>query len=616
MNKMGMGMDMTMRPDQRMVLAPRMIQSMEILQLPIMSLLERIQEELEKNPVLELKEPVSEDGPAIESDFAGTESLPPDKPADPDRDELVIEENGGNELDFDRLEALSRDYDDFLNEEHRPSRNTLDEEGDKKHDAMQNMASRPASLQDYLNEQAGFLDLSDDEARLLRHIVSYVDQTGYLGVRVLVRRDPKEGDTLYIAPEQARVLSHVLEYVERTGYLGLRIIVREEPKIIIEDTKDEKKLKEIKKLLKEQEKEREKDKEIFVPVTLKALAESYDRPVPEDEVEDVLHMVQKLDPPGVAARDLRECLLLQVTDETRHSEVVRTLLENHLEDIEHNRLPYIQQKTGYDLELIKEAIEVIRHLNPRPGAEFAPDTNRYVVPDVAVDRREDGTYEIKLLDDWVPDVYISRRYIEMCKDRNADKDTREYLKKKIQDAQWLRESIEQRRSTLEKVSRAIIERQKPFLDKGPEYIQPLKMQEIADQIEVHVTTVSRAVDDTWIQTPRGVFPLKRFFGGGKEKTDTHEVVAWEVIKQKLLEIIDNEDKSNPLSDEDLVNRLQETGYPVARRTVTKYRKMLKIPSSRQRKDWTLVTAKPDGAATALPTSAPAPEAPVVDIVAE
>src|SRR5262249_55840388 len=218
---------------------------------------------------------------------------------------------------------------------------------------------------------------------------------------------------------------------------------------------------------------------------------------------------------------------------------------------------------------------------------------RYVVPDVAVERRDDGTYEVRLLDDWVPDVYISRRYIEMCKDKSADKDTREYLKRKIQDAQWLRESIEQRRSTLEKVTRSIIERQKPFLDKGPEHIQPLKMQEIADQVEVHVTTVSRAVDDKWVQTPRGVFPLKRFFGGGKKTTDTGEVVAWEVIKQKLLEIIDAEDKSNPLSDEDLVTKLLESGYDVARRTVTKYRKMLKIPSSRQRKDWTLAGARPD-----------------------
>src|SRR6266404_4553513 len=147
------------------------------------------------------------------------------------------------------------------------------------------------------------------------------------------------------------------------------------------------------------------------------------------------------------------------------------------------------------------------------------------------------------------------------------------------------ESIEQRRNTLEKVTRSIIRHQRAFLDRGPEHIEPLKMQQIAEQVGVHVTTVSRAVDDKWVQTPRGIFPLKRFFGGGTQ-TASREEVAWETIKQKLLEIIGNEDKSNPLSDEHLVNKLSETGYPVARRTVTKYRKMLNIPSSRQRKEWT------------------------------
>src|SRR5206468_5870915 len=144
--------------------------------------------------------------------------------------------------------------------------------------------------------------------------------------------------------------------------------------------------------------------------------------------------------------------------------------------------------------------------------------------------------------------------------------------------------IEQRRSTLSKVTKAIVKHQRAFLDKGPEFIEPLRMQQIADLVGVHVTTVSRAVDDKWVQTPRGIFPLKRFFGGGTH-TATGEEVAWETIKQKLLEIIANEDKNNPLSDEDLVNKLGETGYPVARRTVTKYRKMLNIPSSRQRKVW-------------------------------
>jgi RNA polymerase sigma-54 factor len=147
--------------------------------------------------------------------------------------------------------------------------------------------------------------------------------------------------------------------------------------------------------------------------------------------------------------------------------------------------------------------------------------------------------------------------------------------------------VEQRRNTLLKVTRAIINHQRAFLDYGPEHIQPLKMQQIADQVKVHVTTVSRAVDDKWVQTPRGVFPLKRFFGGGKENKQTHEEVAYEVMKQKLMALISDEDKASPLSDEELVTRLNEAGYPVARRTVTKYRKMLKIPSSRQRKDWSL-----------------------------
>ena len=172
----------------------------------------------------------------------------------------------------------------------------------------------------------------------------------------------------------------------------------------------------------------------------------------------------------------------------------------------------------------------------------------------------------------------------MYRDKAADPKAKEYLKRKIQAAQWLMDSIEQRRNTLLKVTRAIIQHQHNFLDQGPDHIEPLKMQQIADQVGVHVTTVSRAVDDKWVQTPRGIFPLKRFFGGGTH-TASGEEVAWETIKQKLLEIIDQEDKQNPLSDEDLVSKLAETGYPLARRTVTKYRKSLGIQSSRQRKVW-------------------------------
>jgi RNA polymerase sigma-54 factor len=379
----------------------------------------------------------------------------------------------------------------------------VDEEGDKKHDAMQNMASRPQSLQDYLTDQLAFLEARPEQTRLLRFLVSNIDENGYLA-----------------AP-------------------------------------------------------------------LEELAPNFDQVVSVAELEDALKLVQKLDPPGVGARNLSECLLLQLTPETPHRDVVRLLIQHHLEDIEHNRLPVIQRRTGYDLNAIKEAIEALRRLNPKPGAQFLNANVPYVVPDIVVERGEEGEYTVRLLDDWVPNIYISRRYLELYRDKHADPKAKEYLKRKIQAAQWLLESIEQRRSTLEKVTRAIIQHQRAFLDKGPEYIEPLKMQQIADQVGVHVTTVSRAVDEKWVQTPRGIFPLKRFFGGGTQ-TSSGEEVAWETIKQKLLEIIAQEDKSNPLSDEDLVNKLGEANYPVARRTVTKYRKTLDIPSSRQRKDWTLV----------------------------
>jgi RNA polymerase sigma-54 factor len=302
------------------------------------------------------------------------------------------------------------------------------------------------------------------------------------------------------------------------------------------------------------------------------------------QAEEALAMVQKLDPPGVGARNLRECLLLQLTPDVPCRDVLQVLITHHLDDIQQNRLPAIEKRTGIPIDDIKDAIEHLRRLNPRPGARYLSPNTQYVVPDLVVEANEHGDYEVRLADDHTPQLAISRQYQRMLKNKQSDPVTREFIQKKIQSARWLIESIEQRRSTLLKVARAIVEHQKNFLDKGPEAIEPLKMQEIADRVEVHVTTVSRAVDDKWVQTPRGIYALKRFFGGGTTTTDGEEV-AWETIKQKLLEIIAKEDKQNPLSDEEIVEELGRSGFPVARRTVTKYRKALRIPSSRQRKQF-------------------------------
>ena len=490
---------MSQRLDQKMILAPRMIQSMEILQLPIMALQERIEHELGENPVLEMRDA----GRAKEG-----EEEPAEEPKKPEREiddpvrELVIDDKHDFEKDFDRLEAMNHDWSDHFNEESRPSSNRISEDMDRKHDAMANMASRPQSLQDYLNDQVSFLDASREEAMLLGLLISNLDERGYL------------------------------------------------------------------------------------PTPLEDIAAQAEPPVTLDKVEAALTRLQRFDPPGVGAREYKECLLLQITAETPHRDVVRALVANHLEDIQHNRLPLIQKRTGYDLETIQEAIEILKHnLNPKPASQFHSNNIPYVVPDIAVERNEAGEYDIKLLDDWTPNLYISKRMWELYKEKSTDPKTREFLKRKLQSAQWLMDAIEQRRKTLGNVTREIIRHQKAFLDRGPEFIEPLKMQQIADLVGVHVTTVSRAVDDKWVQTPRGIFPLKRFFGGGTQ-TSTGEEVAWETIKQKLLEIVGNEDKADPLSDEDLMKKLEEAGYPIARRTITKYRKMLGISSSRQRKVWT------------------------------
>jgi RNA polymerase sigma-54 factor len=507
MSGLRFGMDFHQTQNQKLILAPRMIQSMEILQLPIADLQAKIAEALQENPFLELKEKHGE------QDAEEVKEFDPDAP-------LKHDETG--DIEFNRLDELNRDWDDHFNEEHRGSRAAMEEEGDRKLEAMANMPDRPPSLQDYLADQLGELELEEDQRRLARHICSFVDRTGYLGTRVKASEDD--------------------------------------------------------------------DKDTFNTVTLEEIAGLYDELVTPEQVEETLvTIVQKLEPPGVAARDLKECLLLQVNPDTPLAEPMRILIRDHLEDVAYNRLPIIQKATRFDIPTIQDAIEAIHHLDPKPGLKYSDSGTQYVMPDVVVERTDDDNYTARLTDEWVPRIRVSKRTVELCKQQDLPDEVKDKLRKKLQSADWLVKAIEQRRNTLLKVTKAIIDHQRAFLDYGPEHIQPLKMQQIADQVKVHVTTVSRAVDDKWVQTPRGVFPLKRFFGGGKANQQTGEDVAYEVMKQKLLELVANEDKASPLSDEELVTRLNEAGYPVARRTVTKYRKMLKIPSSRQRKDWSLTT---------------------------
>ncbi len=492
-----------MQMAQKQVLAPRMIQSMEILQLPIIALQERIEQEMEDNPVLDQVE-YEEEPPEFEE-----EAVNPDALTESER-EMVVGDDGNNEDDFERLMNMTDNLPDEYEERSRPSRGQMEAEADRQHDAMANMVSRPESLQEYLDHQLGWFELSENLRRMCERIIYNLDSNGYL----------KSPLTELIPPAPADLNG------DSAGWRASQLKLAEE----------------------------------------------------------ALAIVQRLDPPGVGARSLKECLLLQLTPGLLFYEELQVLIEHHLEDLENNRLPLIAKKTGFSIETIQESWEDLRTLKPKPGAEFNESFAPMVTPDVYVDRKEEGGYEARLEDTQLPSLYISPTYRKLLQDPDTNAETREYIKRKVNSAQWIIEAIEQRRSTLTRVSQAIIDHQTSFLDNGPEFIEPLKMQQIADKVGVHVTTVSRAVDDKWMQTPRGIFPLKRFFVGGTTSADGEEV-AWDKVRLKLQEIVDHEDKTKPLSDDALVDELCKAGITVARRTVTKYRKAMNIPSSRQRRDW-------------------------------
>jgi RNA polymerase sigma-54 factor len=494
---------------QKQVLAPRMIQSMEILQLPLQALEERIEQELGENPVLELQDD-SQAPPEAAEGTPPADEAPAAPAAERDVEEkpLVVDEAHGNQDDFERLLNLDREVPDYFDETPRKSAARIEEDGERMYDALANVADRhPQTLQDYLLHQIGEMDVTAEMYAMAEKIISTLDPRdgGYFRSSL---RDLLPADA---GPEQLKL------------------------------------------------------------------------------AEDALALVQSLDPPGIAARDLKECLLKQLTPDLLFYEELQVLIGNHLEDLRDNKLPLIQKKTGYSIELIQESWSELRTLNPKPGAAFAEANNQAVQPDVFVERQDDGSYKVLVDDSRTPSLMISRYYIDRIRSGTATPEEKEFIKRKITAAQWLIDAIEQRRSTLTRVSQAIVDHQRDFLDNGPEHIKPLKMQEIADKVGVHVTTVSRAVDEKYMQTPRGIFPLKRFFVGGTH-AEGGEDVAWDIIRIRLQEVIDKEDKLHPLSDDDLVEELKKLGLNVARRTITKYRQRMGIPSSRQRKDWSKAEA--------------------------
>jgi RNA polymerase sigma-54 factor len=307
---------------------------------------------------------------------------------------------------------------------------------------------------------------------------------------------------------------------------------------------------------------------------------------PVGDVERALQHVQTFDPIGVAARDLQECLWLQIRLLGLEGTPTEKIITEHLRLLQNHQVPEIARKLGISLEDLKEHVEIIRNLDPKPGSRYNPSQSQYVIPDVYVVKVEDQ-YVAALNEEGLPQLRISPVYRRLLDKTGAgggeqNDETRAYVKDKFRSALWLIKSVDQRQKTIHKVATSIINFQREFLDQGIEYLRPLVLRDVANDIGMHESTVSRVVNNKYMHTPQGVFELKYFFHSGISSS-YGESVSSVTIKQRIRKIIENEDPRKPLSDSKIVSILQKEGLMLARRTIAKYREELKIPTSNQRK---------------------------------
>lgn len=485
------------RLGQQLRIVPRLIQSMEVLQLPVAALRERITQELESNAALDLQEP------GFELDLVRPQA------------ERPLGADDGSAEGFERLREYERSYGEMLDGDgDAPRVRRADGERDAKMDAMANTPSRGETLAERLLHEWRLAEIEPELLAPGAAIIEALDEDGLLATPLEELRAQHAG-----AGWDAALLERALAAVQR-----------------------------------------------------------------------------RLEPPGIAARDLRESLLLQIDamlDGRSGAEPdaaarqawtdARAIVAQHWDDLLENRLPRIEQRAHLPMARIAAAREALRRLRLSPGREVVDAPVEPVFPDAVVEYDADqDRYVAALVEGGLPVLRVNPVYEQMARDDRVDAPTREFVGTNVRAAEWLIEALHQRQSTVLRVVQEVLKRQRPWFDEGPEALRPLEMAEVADALGVHVGTVSRAVAGKWLQTPRGLVELRRFFSGGTE-TASGESASWEAVRQMVKDIVDAEDKSQPLSDEAIAAKLKERGVTIARRTVVKYREQLGIPSARHRK---------------------------------
>ncbi len=463
-------------------LTPQLIQSMSILQKHIADLEVYINESLESNAALEIKE----HEPSPDS---STEGGPGDHLDDHDRDR------------FAELANITRTY--GLDDDSRSlsgARRVAESDRDPKMAALANTPGRDESLQEHLLAQWSMLDWDEELMRAGKEIIDHLDPDGYLRM----------------------------------------------------------------------------------PLT--SVTEDMRKPVSEDVMNAALKEVQKLEPAGVGACDLQECLLLQLDTLPGDNQIERTLIEKHLDDIGNNRLPIIAKATGYSLGEINAAIAAMGSmLHMRPGSLVGNRSEPPIRPDVIVEYADTGGgLTVRLPRSTVPELCIRDDVVEMAKTKNNGQKTRDFARQQVEAAHAIIDAVAFRRGRILEVTGAIVQKQRDFFDMGPSGLKVLRMSDLAEELECDPSTISRTVAQKYVQTPRGIFPLRYFFTGGTE-TDSGESVGWDRVKARVKELVEAEDRHDPLKDDKIAALLKSEGVEISRRTVAKYRQQMNIPSARQRR---------------------------------
>jgi RNA polymerase sigma-54 factor len=319
----------------------------------------------------------------------------------------------------------------------------------------------------------------------------------------------------------------------------------------------------------------------FLQSSLEEISQNTTHSVPE--LQQMLDLVQTFHPVGVGARDLKDCLLIQLRRLGKQDSLEYQIVNGFLEDLGRRRFPEVARRLGVSVEQVQRAANFISTLDPKPGQIFSPDPNSYVLPDVSVDKIDDG-YSVTLNGDQIPHLRISKTYKDLMTQGSNGADVRDYIREKIRSGKFLIKSIHQRQQTILNIANEIVKRQHEFLELGTAFLKPMTMVQIAEAVGVHETTVSRAISGKYMATPQGVFEMKYFFTPGYQTVDG-AALSNTSVKEAIADLVRNEQPRNPLSDKEIVEILSDRGIPIARRTVAKYRAELNILPSNLRKQY-------------------------------